>query len=645
MSASARLPVIAVAATLAVLTIAWRVLTFGGFPNDHHVHLARAQQWLLGDWPVRDFVDPGMPLMYAVSAAAWWLWGGSPATELLLISAAFALGAACTVVVARRLSGSILIAAGAALLEVSITPRSYSYPKVLLYAAAAWAVAAVIDSPSRQRIAVLAAVAGSAFLFRHDHGVYIGLTAAVAVAFAGGIRDWRTAARRAALLATLALLLVTPWLLFVVYHQGLDEYFASGIEFSRAERRNNPVRGLPAITFRSGEELLRFRPAWRPSAVVEWKATTSEAVRRTLEAAYGLEPVAGSKSHRWEYYSPGMSETTMRALATDPHVSDVSGFDRIVEWSSWNAFLARLAPTRLEIGPGLRDDENAYAWLFYLFHALPIVCVAMAVRRRASGRERWNGEAATVGSLAVMAVLVNIGLMRAGNLPVWLPDAVVPAVLLGAWAAPVAWNAGPGSATARLAARTVLGLCVIVTVAAIAIVGNVREQVARTGVTRGREAVSARLSALGRLWGPHRDAGFTPSSVSQALLPFFAYLQRCTSPEDRLMMTWLYPDVFVMAERGFAGGHLAFLDGFYSSAADQHRTVARLRRESVPFVLMVAGREDGFRASFPLLSEYIDSRYRPVAEVPVETTGVRVLAEQERPAGRLDSQTGWPCFT
>ena len=67
---SARSRGVAVAVTAIVTfaaTLAWRVLTFPGFQNDHYVHLARAQQLLFGDLPIRDFVDPGMPLMYLVS--------------------------------------------------------------------------------------------------------------------------------------------------------------------------------------------------------------------------------------------------------------------------------------------------------------------------------------------------------------------------------------------------------------------------------------------------------------------------------------------------------------------------------------------------------------------------------------------------
>ena len=96
-----RLVVLALAALLFVLALSWRVLAFSGFTNDHYIHLARAQQVVLGAWPVRDFVDPGMPLMYLVSAAAWWLSGGTIGAEVLLVAVAFAVGATCTFMATR----------------------------------------------------------------------------------------------------------------------------------------------------------------------------------------------------------------------------------------------------------------------------------------------------------------------------------------------------------------------------------------------------------------------------------------------------------------------------------------------------------------------------------------------------------------
>ena len=219
------------AVALFALTLCWRVMTFAGFANDHYVHLARAQQLVLGDWPVRDFVDPGMPLMLMVSAAAWRIWGGALRTEVLLVAGAFALGAACTFLAARRLSRSIPIAVTVTVLEVLIAPRSYSYPKALLYPAAALAILAVVRTPSRGRLLALAGLTAVAFLFRHDHGLYIGVSAAVAVALGSYERGRTVMMHRLGTLVGGAAVLVLPWLVFVAAFQGLFDYFRSGVEF------------------------------------------------------------------------------------------------------------------------------------------------------------------------------------------------------------------------------------------------------------------------------------------------------------------------------------------------------------------------------------------------------------------------------
>ena len=130
-------------AGLGALTFAFRFMSFVGFTNDHYYHVARAQQMLLGDLPVRDFVDPGMPLMYLTSAAAQWLVSPDLMTEVVLISGLFAISAALTVPLATGLSGSLAIGVMVTLLEILAFPRSYSYPKILLYALAGWALVAV----------------------------------------------------------------------------------------------------------------------------------------------------------------------------------------------------------------------------------------------------------------------------------------------------------------------------------------------------------------------------------------------------------------------------------------------------------------------------------------------------------------------
>ena len=65
------------------------------------MHLAWAQQVLFGEVPGRDFVDPGMPLMYTLSAAVQWLSPG-PFSEAVICCALLGLAAAVTCVVSHR---------------------------------------------------------------------------------------------------------------------------------------------------------------------------------------------------------------------------------------------------------------------------------------------------------------------------------------------------------------------------------------------------------------------------------------------------------------------------------------------------------------------------------------------------------------
>ena len=57
-----------IAAAIFVLAFGFRLINVRDLPNDHYMHLAWAQQLLFGEMPGRDFVDPGMPLTYALSA-------------------------------------------------------------------------------------------------------------------------------------------------------------------------------------------------------------------------------------------------------------------------------------------------------------------------------------------------------------------------------------------------------------------------------------------------------------------------------------------------------------------------------------------------------------------------------------------------
>ena len=198
------------------MTMALRFLGLVRFTNDEYVQLAGAQQMLFGEWPTRDFLDPGLPLSYAASAASQLIFGRTLFAEAMLTSAAFGLAAALTVVAARRLSGSLLIGIVAALIEVAIFPRGYSYPKMLLYAAAPLVIWWCVERPTPWRMAGLAAFVQVAFLFRHDHGLFIGTGSAVGVALAGdGARSRQVMLRQLATFVAIGLAVSLPFLIYV----------------------------------------------------------------------------------------------------------------------------------------------------------------------------------------------------------------------------------------------------------------------------------------------------------------------------------------------------------------------------------------------------------------------------------------------
>jgi hypothetical protein len=241
---------VALAAALGTFCFAYRFLAYSGFPNDHFVTLSRAQQVLLGEVPVRDFVDPGQPLMDYASAAFQLAFGRTLLSEALLVFAALAIAAGITSLVAVRVTGSYAIAAAVTLMQVLMAPRAYGYPKILLYAAALLGVGAYARRKRPLYAAGLGMLTGVAFLMRHDHGVFIGLAClATIVAVHMGSRA-SGVVRASAVFLVAAAACVLPFLVLVQGSIGLAEYVREGMAFSRIEAARSYLETLPSLTTR-----------------------------------------------------------------------------------------------------------------------------------------------------------------------------------------------------------------------------------------------------------------------------------------------------------------------------------------------------------------------------------------------------------
>ena len=226
-------------AGLAVFTGLFRFLQLkDGFPNDHFLYIAGGQQILHGDWPTRDFLDQGMPLMYGASALAQLLFGQPLFAEAVLTCLAFALAAVLTAEAVRELTGSRLLALVAAVLEVAIVTRTYGYHKVLVYAAGFLLLQRYVTRPTLGRLWALAAAIVVAFLFRHDHGIYLGIGGFIAAWLAGEREPGGI--RRAATLVGITALLTLPYLIYVQVQAGLWPYLQVGLEFRNGELTRQP---------------------------------------------------------------------------------------------------------------------------------------------------------------------------------------------------------------------------------------------------------------------------------------------------------------------------------------------------------------------------------------------------------------------
>jgi hypothetical protein len=516
---------------LVVLVASLRFLALTGFPDDHYVHLAGAQQMLHGAWPSRDFVDLGAPLTYSLSAAAQAIFGQGQLTEAVFMALAFALGAVLTLRAGVALTGSVALGLAGALIQVLIFPRTYSYPKMVLYAAAAVATLWYANAPSRTRIVVLAALIAIAGLVRHDHGAYVGIACLVAVALSPLPSDRFSGGASVAQLCGAVLVFILPYLIYLV--------------------------------------------------------TVDSIVLHLQRAA---------------------------------------------------AFAALEVPRqRLD----LADMSLSDTWLLGLVWLTPVMAVGLLASGTWRGATPWT-MAQRVMPLVVLALVADLALIR-DRLEVRLPDAIVAPSLLLVWLAARAWRRMPR--TASITARILSVGALIMTLWSASSMGAFVEQLDRAGVFAGLgripERFSERTAEMERPWIGRQ----TPSAVAREMRPFFDYAERCIPPDQRLLVPGFIPEIVVLARRPFAGGQVWFMAGALNTRDDHARVLSRLAGEQVRIAIVRRPTYDDLAREFPELDAYITGNFTETAKWSLGGDDTIALLMNASAATRMDSATGWPCFT
>jgi hypothetical protein len=605
------------AVALALLTIAYRYLSFTDFSNDHFVHLSVAQQITMGDLPVRDFVERGLPLMPLISAAGQVLFGEGLRSELWVIAIAYGIAAALTYVVALQMSGSATIAALTALLPMLVYPVTYSYPKLLAPALGCAAECWYCARRDNLRAVVLSLAIAAAFLLRHDLGVFLGVsTVVMMLAYHGVSRPSLLSAGR---VAAIALLIVAPYLAWVQVYEGLGTYVREGVVFSQREAQRANWWTPPPFSVDSSRPLFE-RFARGPVINVRWQPNASEASIADAERRHRLVRQSLNSPQSWTYEMRRWSTSDIERLVKDPLAADTQGIDR-------SAFSVQVsAPTGIKgwlvnvygPGEGMRVRANATAALFYLVWLAPIVAAGVLAKTWSTSTPAIR---ALVAMLLVMQFAMNLTMLR-DPIQTRIRDVLVPVSLLTAWLAGRLWHVGSTgmdwratvSIRSTVVRRLAVAVVLVMIVAGTAAVGDASTQIERTNLANGIDGINLRLRTIRRVLSPPDQRTGRLSPPYRTLV---TSLMRCTSAGSRLLTLTFAPEIFFYTHRAFAGGHVSFSPGYYTSDRDATMLLQRVSSEDVPFVILDNQTEVEMLGDYPRIGAYVRANYHEAWRVPL----------------------------
>lgn len=289
----------------------------------------------------------------------------------------------------------------------------------------------------------------------------------------------------------------------------------------------------------------------------------------------------------------------------------------------------------------LADEANAIAFLYDLSVAIPVVALlALIGSPHAKGLDTRQTRA-LIGSLAALALLLDRFFLR-NNLGARFGDLGAPIVILAAW---LTWRFADGSARRRLAASVVALLVLVPTLQALDATGSLWHELDTTGLRDSVKKVGRRLVTVS---AELRALPLSGAASLQSEPNVVDYLRQCTSTEDRVLVVADAPEILAVAGVRFAGGQPTFRPGFYTLERDQQLTIERLRRQSVPVIVLDerTSYTSHFVPQFPLVHAHVMAHYEPAGELAAPAgPPLQVFTERGRAATGQYRATGMPCFS
>jgi hypothetical protein len=321
----------------------------------------------------------------------------------------------------------------------------------------------------------------------------------------------------------------------------------------------------------------------------------------------------------------------MCALLTIPYALYLMAFGVEAHFASAVGFSQAEARRTGQWG-SLFTSGSPFAFALLL---LPIgVLTVLAWRRVRAGR--WDAHAPAVAGSSVLLLLIDVGMMR-DTTPARLSDVVGPAPAVFAWAAAAAigWRNQLSSAGTKVIATLALALA-----AATAAAGVAQQGLFVHRLYEGRipDGWSAMRNHAGSQFEVLQAWPWIDLTQSGGLDGVVRYVDRCTTPEQSVLVVGYMPQLPFLVQRRFAGGHSWIMRGYFESDSDQARMARRLTEDPPAVVVIEPQEADDIAGHWPAIAARLKSYSEPHRvdgyDVRTDPGGVR----------GTDAQTGLACF-
>lgn len=625
------------------------VYTAGGQIYDTNFQtLWEATELLGGDQPYRDFFEWGLPLQAVASAAAQVLSGhrliGEFLVQWMFIIAAMVISLHLAIALSRSMAAS-LVTMSLAVLLLAATP-TYHYPKLFFYPLALWLSWRYMERPDARRGAALGLTTALAFLFRHDHGVYVAVLSVVTFVLARLVvpssRMLRSIIVDLAAYTAPAAVVLLPWLIVVQINEGVFEYVrARTYLYEDWSARESPYLALATMNpLRTlmGERSLPPRPG---VVAFTWSPGVDPAARMELEQRYHLRRLHDSpdESGRWRYEVPNIYAADLWQLRGELENADSA------EGLEWDRL------ERLQAPPFVPTREAAQLWFYQVALLMPILLLAsagLAAVRAHSRGERLPMDCCRMVAAAAFLFAIEASVLREASYVM----ALIPLIAALSARFLAGWTATTRTAFPRLGPLltvTRIGIAaVFVLVTALSTFASTRS----TGIF-DPPALTAPVPVLRVLMAAPPIDGYQPSAAARLYdrqawesgavdrgRLLIRYMHDCTRPDDRILVTGSTPyHVNYYANRRVAGGHVFWHVGWRSDPAREQTLLALLQSQSVPFAFSTHDPVFADLKRYPRIYEYFRQHYEELDG----TRGLLLVDTRRQPTSRF-GRLGFPCF-